>query len=404
MRAVQQIRKKNMMDIIRIIQENDSITKGEIVEKTDLTLVTINKIVNTLLENATIIESGLAESSGGRKASLYSFNFDKCYVVGVSINVGAFWVVVADLRMRERVRRKVSVPEGKSVAEIIEMIAQAVRKAIKAASITEAQIAAMGITVEGPVNQATGTVHIMPNWQIWKDVPLGRALGSRFPFPVCVDKDMFAALLYFKVSGLLDEGRSAIYLTVGGGVGASIFVCGNVYRGRDDVAGELGHVSVEAEGRPCRCGSYGCLEAYISRYAIERCVMNRIMAGEACALPGKALADITIREIIAAARQGDAVCSQELMNAAKYLGIAFSDIVKTFNPDDIFVSCDWASAVEGLLERAVEVSRQRTTIFQPWMTVVRPVAMEDSDIGIKGAIALAIDRIMSDEEESVLLK
>lgn len=403
MSAVQQIRKKNMMDIIRIIKENDNITKGEIVEKTDLTLVTINKIVNALLENDTIIESGLAESNGGRKASLYSFNFDKCYIIGVSINVGFFWVVVSDLNMREKIRRKVVVPEGKDVADIIGMLGREVRGAIKAALLTEDKVAAMGITVEGPVNQATGTVHIMPNWQIWKDVPLGSELGSRFSFPVCVDKDMFAALLYFKFCGLLDESRSAVYLTVGGGVGASIFVCGNVYRGRDDVAGELGHVSVEADGRACRCGSHGCLEAYISRYAIEKCVRDRLKAGEGSALAGKAIDSITIQDIIAAARTGDALCSQELMNATKYLGIALSDIVKTFNPDDIFISCDWAGAVDGLLEAAVEVSRKRTTIFQPWMTVIRPVAMEDNDIGIKGAIALALERILSDEEDSVLL-
>lgn len=404
MSAIQQIRKKNMMDIIRIIKENDDITKGEIVEKTALTLVTINKIVNGLLGNGTIVESGLAQSNGGRKASLYSFNFDKCYIIGVSINVGSFTVVVADLKMREKIRNRVVVPAEKDVASIIGMIEIEVRKAIKAASLTEDRIAAMGITVEGPVSQATGTVHIMPNWQIWKDVPLGSELGSRFQFPVCVDKDMFAALLYFKFCGLLDVNRSAVYVTVGGGVGASIFMSGSVYRGRDDVAGELGHVSVEADGRVCRCGSQGCLEAYISSHAIEKCVRDRIRAGEACVLAGEAVDRVTIQDIITAARNGDALCTRAFMSAAKYLGIALSDIVKTFNPDDVFLSCDWANAVEGLWERAVDISQQRTTIFQPWMTVVRPVAMEDDNIGIKGAMALAIERIMSDEEDSALLK
>lgn len=405
MNHVSEIRKKNLLDIIRIIHHSDKITKAEIVAKTDLTLVTVNKLVNSLLKKNIVFECGAAQSSGGRKASQFSFNHTIYYMIGLNIEIGAYTIVISDLNHVEIKRAYQIIQEGKQVEDTIDKIISSVQFALKETHLSEKSVAAIGITVPGPVDIVSGTIRLLPNWRDWHDVHIARFFKAKFGFPVFVEKDTYSAIRYLRNIGEIAPNRSAVYINIGGGIGASILISDKVYRGFNDVAGEIGHISVEADGPKCNCGNFGCLEVFSSDQSIVRQVKKYIKSGVRSSviemIDGE-IENLTIQHIIDAALQSDELSHSVLLKAARYLGIGISNIIKTYDPADIIIDCSWIRQIDSLFSEVIEISNLRTTIFQKGKIRIRRLSLDD--IFLNGALSLVLDYLFKDEIDSVLIK
>ncbi len=129
---------------------------------------------------------------------------------------------------------------------------------------------AVGIACAGSIDSRQGVVRSSPNFQGWHDVPLREAMQGRWRVPVTVENDANAATMAEWKLGEFHEARQMVLLTLGTGIGGGLIVDGRLFRGATGTAGELGHMSIRADGEPCPCGARGCFERYASGSALGR--------------------------------------------------------------------------------------------------------------------------------------
>ncbi len=197
----------------------------------------------------------------------------------------------------------------------------------------------VGIGCPGPLDTKSGIVLMTPNLG-WTNVPLRDRVSERIGLPATLDNDANCAVLGEWWRGAAQGGRVVVGLTIGTGVGGGIVIDGQVFHGVSDAAGEVGHASIDPTGRRCKCGNYGCLEAYASGPAIARRAVEGIEAGTQSTLPeyvGGDLAAVTAETVSQAANDGDAFCLEVIIETAHFLGGAVASLVNIFNPDIVVI-------------------------------------------------------------------
>jgi len=264
------------------------------------------------------------------------------YIVGVDI--GGTNIVVGTVREDgaaiHGVRSVPTRPEEGAPA-VIERIAGLVEESIsdtvREAGIARDQVSGVGIGAPGPLDRARGIVLLTPNLG-WTLLPLRDLVGGAVGLPATLDNDANCAIYGEWWVGAAKGARYVVGLTIGTGIGGGIVVDGKLYHGTSDIAGEIGHTTIDSTGRRCKCGNYGCLEAYASGPAIAARAVEGIEAGADSTLPdlvGGDLSRVTAQSVYDAAHGGDEYALEVVRETAKFLGAGVANLVNIFNPDVI---------------------------------------------------------------------
>src|SRR5580698_9522788 len=160
--------------------------------------------------------------------------------------------------------------------KMISALAQEIDSAITTAGLKKNQIAGVGIGLPGLIDYEKGIVRFLPNIPGWRKVPLKSILQKRIKLPVFVDNDVKVITLAESKFGAGKGVRNLICLTLGTGVGAGLILNGQLYRGEDNAAGELGHMPLNEHGPKCNCGGFGCFERYVGSRALLK-LASRVM-------------------------------------------------------------------------------------------------------------------------------
>jgi len=152
---------------------------------------------------------------------------------------------------------------GRMVALVEEVIAETQRET----GATRDDFVGVGVGAPGPLDREHGIVLIAPNLG-WKDFPLRQRMQDRLALPTSLDNDANCATFGEWWQGAARGARNVVGLTIGTGIGGGLILNGALYHGSSDMAGEIGHTTIDMNGRYCKCGNYGCLEAYASGPAI----------------------------------------------------------------------------------------------------------------------------------------
>lgn len=283
----------------------------------------------------------------------------------LGVDVGGTKVAVAAIEGNDA-RHAVEYPTPlESTDALLDCIEQAVREV----AATAGEPDAVGVGVPSQIEWATGTVVASVNIPL-TDVPLREELGRRFGVPVYVDNDASCAAL---AEAHAIDARELVMLTLGTGVGGGIVTGGRIFRGAHGLGGELGHVVVEAEGPECpgSCPNRGCLEALCSGTALER----------AAGMKG--------REVVEAARAGDADARAHLDQLGRYLGIGISNMVNAFQPEFVVIGGGLSAAADLFLETAVAEAGSRA-LPKLWERTTVQVAQAGNAAGVIGAGLLAL--------------
>jgi glucokinase len=264
------------------------------------------------------------------------------------------------------------------------------------AAVPGAAFLGVGCGAPGPLDTKRGVVLLTPNLG-WVNLPLRNLLQQGLGIPAAIDNDANCAVLGEVWRGAARGSQHVIGITIGTGIGGGIIVDGRLYHGASDCAGEIGHTTIEVDGRKCGCGNYGCLEAYASGPAIARRAVEAVAAGQPSRLPeyvGGALDLITAQTVYEAAHDGDELALEVVHDTAKFLGVGIANMVNIFNPDTVVVFGGVTRAGEALfgpLKR--EVARRA---FKPAVAACRIVAAELSGTaGVYGAARAFMDQTMS---------
>jgi glucokinase len=259
--------------------------------------------------------------------------------------------------------------------------------------VPDAEIIGVGVGAPGPLDTRSGIVLLTPNLG-WVNLPLRSIIHDRLKLPASLDNDANCAVLGEWWRGAARGSRNAIGITIGTGIGGGIILDGRLYHGSSDCAGEIGHTTIDSEGRRCKCGNYGCLEAYASGPNIALRACEEINAGAESRLSKYVDGDltrITAQTVYQAAHDGDELAMDVVNDTAKFLGIGIANLLNIFNPEVVVVCGGVTLAGEHLfapLRR--EVTRRA---FKPAVNVCRIVPCElTGTAGVYGAAKAFLDQ------------
>lgn len=274
-------------------------------------------------------------------------------------------------------------------ARIVRMIEATIADTITKTGATRADFAGVGIGAPGPLDRDTGVVLITPNLG-WTDYPLRDSVANAVGLPAALDNDANCATLGEWWIGAARGSQQAIGLTIGTGIGGGLILNGALFHGASGIAGELGHASIDANGRLCKCGNYGCLEAYASGPAIAVRAREALNGEESSLLPGMVdgnLDRITAQTVYEAAERGDLVARDVVRDTAQFLGTGIANLLNIFNPEVVVIAGGVTRAGDALFEPLRAEVRRRA--FKPAVAVCRIVPGELTGIaGVVGAVAV----------------
>ena len=209
----------------------------------------------------------------------------------------------------------------------------------------------VGVGAPGPLDRKQGIVLVAPNLG-WHDYPLKERVEHATGMRTTLENDASCATLGEWWVGAAKGAKNAIGMTIGTGIGGGLILDGKLYHGSSDVAGEIGHTTIESNGRRCACGNYGCLEAYASGPAIAGRAREALAGGELSLLSGMvdgALEQITAATVYEAAKRGDAVAAEVVRDTARFIGIGLANLLNVFNPEVVVIAGGVTQAGEDLL-------------------------------------------------------
>ncbi|MET0716648.1 MAG: ROK family transcriptional regulator [Mycetocola sp.] len=363
-------------DVLALIREHGKLTRGDVLDITGLSRMTVSSRIDALLDAGLIVERGTERVTGGRPSRRLEFNRSHATVVTASVETTHTTVALTDLagHVRAEERVAVAVADGPDVA--LNAIAERARALLDHEG-DRTRVAAIGVSVPGPVDPDTGRPSqppIMPGWDAY---PIPEHLGDALGVPVLVANDADAAALGEQRSAHPDS-RSLCFIKVSSGIGTGIVLGGYVYRGTDGGAGDIGHVKIAGyEHLLCHCGAHGCLAAVASGGAVARALTELGKPATSGSDVGKYLA------------AGDTDAARLTQEAGRVIGGVVATVVSLLNPAEVILG--------GMLSSAPLLTGVRETLYPRSLPrATRHLSVGLATLGQHGATvglaALVVDR------------
>ncbi len=384
-RAMREVNRSIVLDMIR---RGGRISRTDLARRSHLTKPTVSAIVEGLIAGGVVQEVGFgkAVASGGRRARLLQFNEASAAYLGIRVGVHMTSVAIADARGQIRATREVPTTKGDATGMIARALA-IVDETFEAAEIPRDRLQAVGVTVPGLVDTATGVCVLGPNVD-WKNVPVREVIGEALQVPVVVQNVTNAGAIAEGQIGAAQGYRSYIWVYVGSGLGAGIVLDGRPFYGRQGFSGEIGHCQVAESGIQCGCGAVGCLETVASGKALERQAQEAVDRGEKTLLAELGRA-IEVTDIVMAAGEGDELAISLFETAGRYLGRGLAYLQNILNPEIVVLGGRVVEAGDWLLKPARQAAQEHALKAER-VPIVSSVLKERS--GIVGAVLSAMDR------------
>ncbi|HEX6070989.1 MAG TPA: ROK family protein [Longimicrobiaceae bacterium] len=275
------------------------------------------------------------------------------------------------------------------VDRIVEMVEGSIATVLAEHGGTRDDVAGVGIGSPGPLDRATGIVINTPNLG-WRNFPLRDLIGNALALPAVLDNDANCATYGEWWLGAGRHADTLVGLTLGTGIGGGIVLGGEIYHGVSDVAGEIGHMTIDSTGRKCNCGNYGCLEAYASGPAIALRAVEGIESGVDTILVemvGGKLDAITAATVYEAAVRNDPYAEEVMKDTARFLGTGVANIINILNPEMIVIAGGVTKAGDYLFEPLRAEVRRRAFRSAEERCQIVPAELHGT-AGVVGAAAV----------------
>ncbi len=288
-----------------------------------------------------------------------------------------------------------TLPE-EGVKQVVARLCSAIAGLLHKNSLKPSQLAAVGIACAGGIDTGRGVVMTpSPNMSDWVNVPLEDIVRKKFGVSTYIINDASAAALGEHRYGAGRGVKNFVLFTLGTGIGGGIIVDGKLYLGSVGGAGELGHMTIAADGPRCGCGNIGCLEMLASGRAVERDAIGRLRRGGKSVLRdvvGGDINGVTAAQVGAAARAGDKMALDVLSRAAGYLGVGMVNAVNIFNPEMVIIGGGMAELGDIFIEPGRRLVQERA--FSVSSGLVRIVTAQlGNDAGVYGAAVYALEQV-----------
>lgn len=371
--------------VLRRVAAARTCSRAQIAAETGLTRGTVSSLVSELIDRDLVRETGETTSPRGVGRPGAALELADVVVgVGLEVNVDHLAVCVEDLTGAVRYERRVYRDNrGSAACPVLDRLGRVARGALQAAERDGLRPAGVSVAVPGLVEEASGTVVFAPNLG-WKDVPVAQELTDRLGLPVHVENEANLAALAEHWAGAavgLDD-----FVCVFGevGVGGGVVLGGRLFRGSHGFGGEFGHVAVEPDGRPCACGSRGCVETRAGQEAIARAAGIQVPAGAARNLT---------EELVRQAEAGSEAAVEALRDAGNWLGVALASTFNVLDLQAVVLGGCFGPLSPWLQEEIRDTLVRRSLAARSGSFALLPSAFGDG-AAVRGAAALSLRRVL----------
>ncbi|URZ14229.1 ROK family transcriptional regulator [Clostridium felsineum] len=256
----------NKGKILNLLYRKRELTKLDISNEIGVSVPTVISNVNELIREGFVEESGVAISTGGRKPIIVSFLPNSRYAFGVDINPDKARVILTNLDLDIKYDAEFLINEVRDIESAMKKISEIIKEALEFTKVDEKKVLGIGFSLQGTVDEKELVLKSAINIGI-KDWNF-RKFENLFEFPMFIENEANAAALAELKIGIAKEERNLVYISVSSGLGTGIVIEGQLYKGKNKRAGEIGHMTIVPHGKLCRCGRKGCWEMYASQKAL----------------------------------------------------------------------------------------------------------------------------------------
>jgi predicted NBD/HSP70 family sugar kinase len=384
------IRAINRYTILNTIRMHGEISRVELAEITGQSRASVTNITAELIRDNLITEMQSPDRSRrGRRRMHLALNADAAFVVGVKVST--FRISCAVTNMQADVLSSVILPvriQKRSVEFVADLIEEGIRHCISDARLRTDQISGIGIGIPGFVDSEQGFCYWTPLYQKGV-VHLRDLIWERLNIVTCLENDANAVTMAHQWFG---EGRDLddfLVVTLEDGVGMGIVVNGHLYRGTRGIGAEFGHMVVEPDGVPCRCGKKGCVEAYVSDFSLVDAARKALENGQ-WSYPADR--DLTVEAVTEAAREGVTALQEVFRRAGEILGRGLACLIQIFGPRRIILSGEGVRAGDMMFQPMMASMSKFTNHYQLKTAEIVIEKWRDTDWA-RGAASLVLQEI-----------
>ncbi len=380
--SLQSLRQHNLLRVVDALRAAGAASRADIARNTGLSRTTVSTLVADLHERGLVVESAAETPPAragqlGRPPILLSLDASAAAGVGIDFDHDRVRVAVSDLSRTVLAQASASFDVDRDATASVAQAGRLVEEVLAEAGLDRDRVLGAGVAIAGPVDQETGVVRessILPGWSGRNAAAL---LGERLAMPVQVDNDANLGALAEVTFGAAVGARYAVYVSISSGIGAGIVVEGRPYRGARGIAGEIGHLLMDPDGRICRCGNRGCLETVASGPALLD--LMRASRGEAFSLD----------QVLDLAAAGDSGCRRAIADAGRNVGRALASVVSILGPEVVVVGGELSRAGDDLLVPLIDAIRRFALPAATHQLAVVRGALGDR-ANLLGALALVV--------------
>lgn len=395
---IKNLNRHAILDLIRFTP--GGIARVDLARQLGLTRAAVTEIVNDLMK-ARVVREMNNQKAGGRIPVELEVNPEFGKVVGVDMGATHVTLILADSSAHVIKELEFDLDINLGPEKCLKQVDENYCELLSNSGLAKSDIKAVGFGVPGPVVSDIGIVDAPPIMPGWSRFPIRDYLQKNWGVQVSLNNDAELGALGEWAYGAGRGEHNLCYLKVGTGVGAGILLEGQIYRGTTGTAGEIGHMTIDENGPKCSCGNRGCLEAFTGGRAIAQKAMDVVRSGERTDLANiKPVENITLKDVVAAARRGDLISQKLFKESGAHLGTAIAGMVNLFNPSMVVIGGGVSQIGDLLLEPIRHTVQQRSLLVASQAVRITSALLGRRSSGI-GAVVQANSIILHQHIEKI---
>lgn len=375
------IKINNKMLVFDVIRNERPVSRAEIAKITEMSPTSVGRIVSELIKTGVVRETSLSSSGVGRKAIFLDIDAESILNIGVYLNKNFCNLALIDFdgNILAYENHDINVRDF-SPDEVINKIGEYINKLITEQNADLSRIIGVGIGLPGIIDYKKGKV-VLSAQLGWKNVSIADKISARTGLKTIIDNSLKLHALAETMYGSAIGSDIASFIDIGAGVGSALVINGQIYRGYNNIAGEIGHITVNPNGMLCECGKRGCLQTYMAEEALIKEVSKYKKIN-------------TIDDIFTAYKDSQGWAVETLDMAATYIVITINNIIGVYNPDTIILSGDLMEKHDEM-KKLVELKLKKSC-WAPFRGTYKIVYSKLKNDGVLiGAAALSLKKYMS---------
>jgi predicted NBD/HSP70 family sugar kinase len=382
---------------VTAVRQAGTLSRTHIAERIGYSPSKITSVVNDLINEGILEEKGEGPPTGARRTREIGFNPRFGYIVAARIGFSKLEIALVDFTEHIRVRRMLPLPQPADPDTVLSQICHAVRERIDKLNIPISDVLAFSVVVPSLIDVRSGTLYDSPHLPSWGGYQIDSVIRESFPYAMVMIENEANAMAYGELrKGEARNLQNVVYVNVGTSISAGIILNGQIYRGANGRAGDIGQMQVKTADPAADTWEVVPLESLVSGLAIATQARQQIKAGVETMLKNVDFDTLTAREVGIAASEGDKLADQIVQRSGQILGETLANIVNFLDSDVVLVGGTISAATPSFL-----AAIKRSLLVHSPSLATQTLRIESARLGpeasLLGAVSLALENIFVSE-------